>query len=168
MNAVTAWALPTSGLIDDQDIRVAPVRCQWPPQRIEVWEQAALRHQLREISELDEDWDGSGAVAVSFTAIQHAEAVLNELLPRGVIPGFVMPTTAGTVAFEWESVLGTAHLEIGNSTFGFYTAPVTGDSLMHGGSIEVMDAEQIAQSLRTILGSGVAHSVASGILGPSL
>ncbi len=53
-----------------------------------------------------------------------------------------MPTEgSGTIEFDWETTPGSAHMEIENSTYSFYTAPYTGDSAMFGGQIEELDVE---------------------------
>lgn len=130
--------------------------------RAEIWEQAARENHLTDISTLPDDWDGCGAVAVSYEAIAHSRIFLDALNINDNLPDLILPNAAGTVLFEWEELLGSAHLEIGKSTFGFYTSPKIGESIMLGGPIEVLDAKQIRDALATIFPSINSFSLAIG------
>ena len=124
---------------------------EWPVvSRTAIWEHAAQEDHLAEIALLADDWDGCGALAVSNEAIAHARTFLDSLSVTDSSPNTIVPTAAGTLLFEWETSFGSAHLEIGKSTFGFYTSPVVGESIMIGGQIGVLNAEQIRVALATI------------------
>lgn len=128
--------------------------------RSAFWDEAARAAQLNEIASLRNDWDGSGAIAVSDDAIGKAQSILNSFSTTGNSPDFILPGSAGTVLFEWEKPLGTAHLEIGKSTFGFYTSPNVGEPLMYGGPFEVMNASNIQDAIATITPNSKRSSLA--------
>ena len=123
-----------------------------PPRRgTDFWEHAAREDELTEIARLPDNWDGCGATAVTDDAIAHAQALLAALDATGDAPDLISPSPAGTVLFEWESSLGTAHLEIGRSTFGFYTSPTMGNAMLYGGGIGGLNAKKIRVAVTTIL-----------------
>lgn len=161
MISVSGWtiSLPQPSNVDHAD--VSPVRVVWPTRSLENWDRAAQTNQLREIAQLRDDWDGCGAAAIEARAVAHAEWILGLLDGKGCRPDFVLPSAAGTIVLEWDAPLGGAHLELGKSTFGFYTSPMAGESIMRSGSIEVLNAEEISFALATIVSNTIAHSVES-------
>jgi len=161
MNSISAWTLPSLSECWRGSEESNLVRVNWPAPRKAIWNEAAQAEQLREIASLEDNWDGCGASAISGAAVHNAAVALNDLAAYRLRPSCILPTPSGTVAFEWETARGSAHLEIGTSTFAFYTAPVVGESIMYSGSIEVSNAEDIAAALATIVSSTLPHSMAN-------
>lgn len=116
----------------------------------ELWESAAREDNLSMIAALPDDWDGCGSASVSRQAIIHSRAILSTLSAAGSAPDQILPSPAGTVLFDWETDFGTAHLELGKSTFGFYTSPTVGRPIMNGGEIDDLDVDHIRAALATI------------------
>jgi hypothetical protein len=161
-SSLSGWSIEASPIakaaseIDAESI-------QWRPQSLpetDVWIDAAQEQILREISALPNDWDASGASRISPAAIENARVILQQLQSRNCAPDFIVPTSSGTVQFDWERLLGTAHLEIGNTTFGFYTAPRSGESILDDGSFEALNAEEIRFAVASIDAGSSALSLA--------
>lgn len=127
---------------------------------IETWQEMAQELLIRQIAELRDGWDGGSAHGVASRAIANASATLASLRLLNCPPDLISPSSSGTVEFEWQRGLGSAHLELGNSTFGFYTEPSVGEPIMEGGSVEVLNVEKIRDALATVEASPAAPSVA--------
>jgi hypothetical protein len=113
------------------------------------WRKALIEDQLRDIEVLDENWDSYGGAKVEKNAIISARYSLNVL---SEFPKYLMPSTAGTLLFEWESPLGRACLEFGQQTFSFYASPKIGDTIFLSGNLREMHAEKINDALATAMG----------------
>ncbi len=127
---------------------------------VPLWPLAAQKDLITQIAELPDDWDGYGAIAVASAAISNSRTMLGFLASSGNQPNFISPSSGGTIEFDWETTFGSACMEIGNSTYSFYTDPFTGHSAMCGGQIEELDAETILLALSRITASAIPHSVA--------
>lgn len=123
-----------------------------------TWHTATLNDQLKELSELVDDWDGYGAAGIEALAVTHTRNVLPLLF---VAPDHLLPSSAGTILIEWESMLGRASLELGRDTFSFYTSPVLGDPILLGGTVQALDVEDINYAVATISGKVVPQSLES-------
>ncbi len=126
-----------------------------------VWEKDSQTQLLNEISTLEEGWDGYGAPAISEQAVSNAKKMLDQLEQRDVLPTSIVPTTSGTIAFEWTLPIGGAYLEIGISTFGFYTSPQVGESFMRGGRVDELDPGELAKVLETLKQSTFSDPLAN-------
>jgi hypothetical protein len=159
MRSVSGWAM---NRLDPDAYRAhAPsIKVAWPQPQADVWREAVRDAQITEIASLPDDWNGSGAAAVDALTITHARSLLAQLSLRSAEPDFIAPTTAGTIAFEWERPLGEAYLELGRDNFGFYTAPRQADPVMYSGSIEELDGGEIFFALAAITSGLVPHSLA--------
>jgi hypothetical protein len=134
----------------------------WPPRlfsETDAWADAAQEQILRDISALPNDWDASGASSISPIAISNARSILQQLQSLNCAPDYIIPTSSGTLQFDWERQLGTAHLEIGNTTFGFYTAPGAGESILDDGLFEALNAEEIRFAVASIDAGSAALSL---------
>jgi hypothetical protein len=127
---------------------------------VETWKEMAQDILLNEIAQLRDGWDGGSAYGFASIAISNASTVLAQFRLFGSPPDLIFPSSAGTIEFEWRRGFGSAHLEIGNSTFGFYTEPNVGEPIMDGGSVGVLNVEQIKNALATIEARSAAPSVA--------
>lgn len=165
MNIVSGWNWSWSSTMSEQSLepksgfKTSMYRSR---NTQDIWSRKAREDLLNTISQLRENWDGYGAIAIEEPAITNAQRFLARFEELGFSPQFIFPSSAGTINFEWESVFGSAHMEIGNSTFGFYTSPVAGESIMDGGLFEGLNANKIGFALAGINSSHNAHSVASG------
>ncbi len=129
------------------------------PQSDGTWGDAAQERQLEALGALEENWDGYGAAHIKAETLKNARWFL-KFVSQSRRPDFIVPNPAGTVIFEWETPFGEAQLELGKSTFGFYTSPNAGSPIMLGGPIEVLNAHEIRSALAGILSSTIAHAVA--------
>jgi hypothetical protein len=112
-----------------QKFRIAKSR---PFDRIEM---LFARRQLEQFKELEQDWDGYGAVPI------HEETVRNSVKAIEAFSDVAQwadkyPNPNGTVSFEWESPLGTAYLEIGRTKYSFYIKAETGRPIYANGSVD--------------------------------
>jgi hypothetical protein len=82
-----------------------------------------------------ENWDGEGALPVSYVTKQNAKVVLRDILPVVAVPE-INPNSNGTLSFEWETNAGKAHLEIGNTKYSFYVSPKAGKTILYEGGVE--------------------------------
>ena len=100
----------------------------WIHQLLKASDQTALglaETQIEELSRMEENWDGYGALPISGTTRYNALSVLRGIVPHAPTPD-ITPNPNGTVSFEWESPRGKAHLEIGQTRLSFYINPVVG------------------------------------------
>ena len=74
---------------------------------------------IREISLLNDDWDGYGASSVGSEAVDTALNFSEISFPTTSLPE-IFANPNGTITFEWESSLGLANLEIGKTRYSFY------------------------------------------------
>ncbi|RXT60410.1 hypothetical protein [Pseudomonas syringae] len=75
--------------------------------------------EINSYRELEDDWDGYGAVAIDAVTLQNAIYAAARLIGRAPVPDLT-PNSNGTISFEWESPFGLAHLEIGKSRYAFF------------------------------------------------
>lgn len=75
---------------------------------------------LQEISTLEENWDGYGAIPVSERVIKNTQSILNRLY--GHYPT-LSPSTYGTISldFEDEKEENFVYLEVGTTEIGMFT-----------------------------------------------
>ncbi len=81
--------------------------------------------QIEELSRMEKNWDGYGALPISSATKYNALSVLRGIVPHAPPPD-ITPNPNGTISFEWESPRGKAHLEIGQTRLSFYINPVEG------------------------------------------
>jgi hypothetical protein len=125
-----------------------------------VWGELAHENIVRDIAALGDNWDAAGAHAIGERAVRNARAILRALSEYGYPPDLIYPNPAATIEFEWEQPSGSARLEVGNSTFAFYTVPNSGNSIMLDGVVqEALDVEQICFALASIYSNNVARSL---------
>jgi hypothetical protein len=89
--------------------------------------------------DLEQDWDGYGAVPIHSETSKNATAATEGL--AGVLTfADIYPNPNGTISFEWESKLGRACLEIGRTKYSFYVKPTTGIPIYADGKASHIDA----------------------------
>lgn len=85
----------------------------------------ALAESIRELADLEENWDGEGGSPVALEAIERAVlllSVMNEAVP---LPEF-SPNPNGTLSLYWNVPHGSAELEIGRTRHSWALADVAG------------------------------------------
>src|SRR5262249_46266244 len=65
----------------------------------------AAHQLLRRIADLQDNWDGYGALPIQHNTALNAHLALNTLLLDAPVPD-ITPNTNGTVSFEWETQFG--------------------------------------------------------------
>jgi len=83
------------------------------------WEIERARRVFRQIEELEDGWDGYGALSVPHRTRLNAWHAFEEVKRVGLIPE-VSPRSNGTVSFEWEAEGVVAHLQIGVKSYSMY------------------------------------------------
>jgi hypothetical protein len=159
MISISGWAIIDDARDESLTNSIRAAQWQRRPQRMEISGEAAQKKLLDAISQLAPDWDGGGASAIDEAATANARTLLQTLWSIGRAPGSVLPSAAGTIQFDWEDQFGSAHLEIGNTSFGFYTDPIVGESFLRDGSFEVIDVEEIGVALATIAPASMGESL---------
>lgn len=104
---------------------------------------------LQEISLLDDDWDGFGALPVNPRTITFAEHLIKEVIQEKDFD--LSPSNNGTLSFEWENSRLEAHLSLGSTQYSMYIASVDNsfDTLYFSGTLEELETNwsNIAVSL---------------------
>lgn len=158
--SISGWTMADTAPTEPDGEDTPLVHWRLPVLRTDVWGEAAQSSLLDEMSGLAPDWDGGGASPISGAATVNARTLLHAFWSIGYAPDYILPNAAGTIQFEWDAQFGSAHLEIGNASFGFYTDPGAGESFLRDGPFEVMDVEEIASALATIDPRPVGESLA--------
>jgi hypothetical protein len=83
---------------------------------------------LKELDNLQDNWDGYGAAKIAPEIISKARDAYAFLCRTGSAPE-ISPNSHGTISFEWSSARGSAQLELGIGDFSFYLTPVNGDTV---------------------------------------
>ena len=85
----------------------------------------ALKNRISEISQLNDNWNGEGAVVPSEQVIKNAFKFIDCILKNGynnyVKPEDIVPTPYGTIDMDFETGQGLVSVEIGKSQIGFFT-----------------------------------------------
>ena len=116
--------------------------------------------ELAQFRTLADDWDGYGAARIEPHAIDAARVVVSRLVKSE--PQSLTPSTNGTVVLDWEGARGRASLEIGRTTFGFYSAPLSGHPIYLSGNSEELDVGGIEFAIGTISNSFSPAGLADG------
>jgi hypothetical protein len=83
-------------------------------------------NQIEELSEMQADWDGYGALPINAATKYNSITSLRGILIYVPAPE-ITPNPNGTLSFEWETKRGSAHLEIGQTRLSFYIKPKIGE-----------------------------------------
>ena len=116
-------------------------------QRVPIYERERAKASLRGIRLLEPNWDGYNAERVTKAGAnaQRLFEILENQTP-GLINPDILPTSAGTVTMEWQSVEGEAYIEIGNTQYSCFIHRRLGQPRYYQG-----DAESIESSLLNIV-----------------
>ena len=118
--------------------------------RIDV---SSARLKVLEYGQMPENWDGYGAASIGAETITNALSVLDIVLRSTPVPDIV-PNANGTLSFEWETVDGFAHLEIGNTRFAFYLKHRSAQPVCTDGRTDLFPANLIGSLISAMLYSG--------------
>lgn len=85
----------------------------------------ALKNRISEISSLNNNWNGEGAIVPSEEVIKNAFKFLDCILKHGfssyLKPENIVPTPYGTIDMDFETKQGLVSVEIGKNQLGFFT-----------------------------------------------
>jgi len=122
-------------------LRQQPYSYRSSKDRLSVGQSEHARALVREFGRLEANWDGYDASPLSKTVTDNALGFLNLLDVSNVATPDVTPLANGTIALEWQSDLGFAYLEIGNSRFSLIASSVGGPEMLSNGNIEDLGHE---------------------------
>ncbi len=125
----------------------------------------ALKNRISEIKQLNNNWNGDGAVVPSETVINNAFKFLDCILIHGYIyyikPEDIVPTPYGTIDMDFETKLGLVSIEIGRDQVGFFTEYRAEEDILSDGI--KTDFRSIPQILQQALYNLVEHQDANAI-----
>jgi hypothetical protein len=103
---------------------------------------------FKEISHLNYNWDGEEGLAPHARILENAKYIFKELLEI-TFPPDITPNNNGTISCEWETSMGSAHLELGMTRYSMYLRSVDEDTQYFNGEIRNINKEipLIAESL---------------------
>jgi hypothetical protein len=134
-------------VVFNRDERQPPALVYWMPENF----RGALRAEfpvakatIEQASYKEPNWDGYGALPISIEAKDNALTAIRNILPVAPTPE-ISPNPNGTLSFQWESVEGKAHMEIGRTQYSFYVSPRIGVPILFEGSVD--DVSRIHGSL---------------------
>ena len=116
---------------------------------------------IRELGQLDEDWDGYGAASIDAAIISRAREIYSGLLRYLPAPD-INPNSNGTISFEWSKGEATAHLEIGLHSYSFYLSPSSGQSQYAKSGHSPVDMQYVAGLIADQLYSGATGNYSIG------
>ena len=127
-----------------------------------VYVKTAAVAEIESLSQLDEDWDGYGAVKISSETRNNALHILHTLPSKLATPDIV-PNPNGTISFEWENDKTVAHLEIGKTRFSLYVKPPNGNPALADGAALQFDAT-LSATIEALLYPPKDHSVSTMVI----
>lgn len=116
----------------------APAPITYAPRPLSV-EKRRCHEIVNALGEMEEDWDGYGALSIDPRTVKNASTALDRLLEYLPAPD-ITPNSNGTISFEWESSDGVAYLEIGMTRFSMYIRRNSGGVIPIDGAAENMNA----------------------------
>jgi hypothetical protein len=84
-----------------------------------TFEEKAVFDDIEHTGELKADWDGDGALPIQEQTKNNALLAARSIVASAPVPG-IAPNPNGTISMEWETNLGSGHLEIGRTKYSFY------------------------------------------------
>ena len=81
--------------------------------------------RLRQIAELENNWDGYGALALTKIVMDNARRFLSAIKDKGfdrfLNEDDIVPTTYGTIDLDFVTTKGLVSVEIGDNEIGYFT-----------------------------------------------
>lgn len=97
----------------------------------------ALKNRISEISHLEYNWNGEGAVVPSEQVIKNTfkflDCILTHSYTNYVKPEDIVPTPYGTIDIDFETGQGLVSVEIGKDQIGFFTEFGTKENVFSDG-----------------------------------
>lgn len=84
----------------------------------------ALKNRISEIDNLQDNWDGYGAIVPSKTVIKNAFKFIDCILLEGfnfIKKDDIVPTPYGSIVFDFNTKKGLVSVEVGTNEIGFFT-----------------------------------------------
>lgn len=84
----------------------------------------SLLMRIEEISRLQTNWDGDGAVTPNVDAVRNARNLIHQLEEKDadkLLDGDVYASSYGSVVMDFETERGMVSVEIGDRSMGFFT-----------------------------------------------
>jgi len=136
----SSFAAYTSSLISQPHAIYEPLTLQafrnaYGAQAYHVFELEAAKANIKEISQLPENWDGYGALPIQEKTMRNALSAADQLLTWAPIPD-IAPNPNGTISMEWESETGIAFFEVGQTKYSFFIDPKDGSPIFADGSAD--------------------------------
>ncbi|WP_163618215.1 hypothetical protein [Microbacterium sp. B35-30] len=111
------------------------------------------KQALEQLADLQDDWDGYGASAISKVVRLNAWEAFRHFESGGAIPE-ITPLPNGTIAFDWQANGVRGHFEIGRTRYSMYLTGVDGSTRYYNGS-----AKNVSTDARDALANALADSV---------
>ena len=83
-------------------------------------EEVTALQMIDELGKLGADWDGYGGLPIDKLTIANSSEALVRLMRSGARGPDIAPNPNGTISFEWMTVHGSAHLEVGMTRYSFF------------------------------------------------
>lgn len=113
----------------------AAIHASGPCPSMPSWQRFMQIQQLSQLEALPHGWDGDDAEQIAEGAVRGGKSFVMAFTgPASAI----IPSASGTVVLEWDSPLGEAVLEIGQTRFSFYISPNHGNPIFRKGSTDAL------------------------------
>lgn len=112
----------------------------------------ALKNRISEIDNLQNNWDGYGAIVPSGVVIKNAFKFIDCILTEGlnaITKDDIVPTPYGSIVFDFNTDKRLVSVEIGSDQIGFFTEFVSQNDFVSDGINT--DFRTIPESLRKAL-----------------
>ena len=83
-------------------------------------EEVTALQTIDELGKRGADWDGYGALPIDKLTMANSSEALVRLMRSGARAPDIAPNPNGTISFEWMTVHGSAHLEVGMTRYSFF------------------------------------------------
>lgn len=114
---------------------------------VPLWIKIDANARLKEISSLQDDWDGCGAGAVDPMVMKFSGDFIDRF---PISPTHIVPSANGTLLMEWVDQGGMGSLEFGIDGFSFYAAPKFGVPIYLMGHFSDLKLDDIYVALYSI------------------
>ena len=122
------------------------------PKSISIGMAALQERMIDSFRELADNWDGYSALAIKELTIENAKHLLQRFnFSSFALDPSITPHPNGIITFEWDSILGEAYLEVGQSLCCAYIAPAVGKPIYWTGTVEKTPVEAIVGAIQAII-----------------
>lgn len=106
----------------------------------------------KELSLLEDDWDGYGACSIDKNVIEHTLFIFNQLpnaFLKNITKEDILPTSNGTITVEWNNSSNELLLDIGKNISTYYIQ-CEGRTEKINNQFDILDTEQIQTFIREL------------------